>query len=415
MHDVTIPALGMAMTEAVLTRWHKQPGDSVAAGDVLAEIETDKSVVDLESPAGGTLGPHLVGEGATVPVGDPVVRIFAPGETPAEGSTGPVSAAANGAGVTGGGESAPPELPSPAELPSSAGLPSRAGLPSPADLPSPAELPAPAPVARRAPHSLSPRQRQLARLAAANASGQTAAPPSAPAPSAPASSAPASDASTAVTATSDADPVRARAAIAAQVSRSWQEIPHFAVQRQIDAGQADAALAALRTAEPAATYTDLLLRALAQALQAVVGGSGDVGLAVATPAGVIMPVVRGVPGLTAGQLVEARSAAVMRARNGRLTSADLTSKPLASLSNLGSRGVDSFTGVIAVGQQMLMTVGRIRPRPVVRDGGLHVRPTLIATLNVDHRSFDGDRAADVLAAFDHEFGSIRAWAEGAHA
>jgi len=209
--------------------------------------------------------------------------------------------------------------------------------------------------------------------------------------------------------------VRARAAIAAQVSRSWQEIPHFAVQRQIDAGQADAALAALRTAEPAATYTDLLLRALAQALQAVVGGSGDVGLAVATPAGVIMPVVRGVPGLTAGQLVEARSAAVMRARNGRLTSADLTSKPLASLSNLGSRGVDSFTGVIAVGQQMLMTVGRIRPRPVVRDGGLHVRPTLIATLNVDHRSFDGDRAADVLAAFDHEFGSIRAWAEGAHA
>ena len=376
MHDVTIPALGMAMTEAVLTRWHKQPGDPVATGDVLAEIETDKSVVDLESPADGTLGRHLAGEGAAVPVGDPVVRILAPGETETEGSAGPVSVTADGAGATGDGVSAAPEKPAP-----------------------------PPPAGQRAPHKLSPRQRQLARLAAASESGQTAAPPGAPP----------SDVPAAVTAVSDTDPVRARAAIAAQVSQSWREIPHFAVQREIDAGQADAVLAVLRRTEPAATYTDLLLRALGQALQIVVGGSGDVGLAVATPAGVMMPVLRGVPGLTAGQLVEARGAAVVRARNGRLTTADLTSKPLASLSNLGSRGVDSFTGVIAVGQQLLMTVGRIRPRPVVRDGGLHIRPTLIATLNVDHRSFDGDRAADVLAAFDHEFGAIRTWAEGGHA
>ena len=377
MHDVTIPALGMAMTEAILTRWHKQPGDPVAAGDVLAEIETDKSVVDLESPADGTLGHHLVGEGAAVPVGDPVVRILSPGETEADGATSPVTGATAATVATGGGDSAPP-----------------AGTPAP-----------PVPAAGRAPHKLSPRQRQLARLAAASANGPATAP----------AGAPASDAPAAVTATADADPARVRTAIAAQVSQSWREIPHFSVQREVDAGQADAALAALRTAEPAATYTDLLLRALAQALQVVVGGSGDVGLAVATPAGVMMPVIRGVPGLTAGQLVEARAAAIVRARNGRLSSADLTSKPLASLSNLGSRGVDSFTGVIAVGQQLLLTVGRIRPRPVVRDGGLYIRPTLIATLNVDHRSFDGDRAADVLTAFDREFGAIRTWAEGVHA
>jgi pyruvate dehydrogenase E2 component (dihydrolipoamide acetyltransferase) len=198
------------------------------------------------------------------------------------------------------------------------------------------------------------------------------------------------------------------------VSQSWREIPHFAVEREIDATEAQAALAALRLREPAATHTDLLLRALAVALGQTVGGSGDLGLAVATPDGVLMPVVAGVSDLSASQLVAARRAAVQRARDGRLNGADVTSRPLASLSNLGSRGVDAFTGIIAVGQQLLLTVGAIRPRPVVLDGGLHVRPTFTATLNVDHRSFDGDRAANVLAAFDRDFGTIRAWVEGAH-
>src|SRR5947209_7791076 len=97
--DVNIPALGMAMTEAVLTRWHKQPGDAVAVGEAIAEIETDKSKVDLESPAAGVLGPHLVGEGDVVPVGRPVARVLeagaleppVPAGTPA-GAAGPQDA-----------------------------------------------------------------------------------------------------------------------------------------------------------------------------------------------------------------------------------------------------------------------------------------------------------------------------------
>src|ERR1700685_3470571 len=75
VQDVTIPALGMAMTEAVLTRWYKEPGQAVTAGEAIAEIETDKSAVDLESPADGILGPHLVGEGAEVPVCAAVTRV----------------------------------------------------------------------------------------------------------------------------------------------------------------------------------------------------------------------------------------------------------------------------------------------------------------------------------------------------
>lgn len=196
------------------------------------------------------------------------------------------------------------------------------------------------------------------------------------------------------------------------MAQSWREIPHFAVQREIDATGGSAALAALRASGIAVTYTDLLLRAMARAVRDTAGGHGDLGLAVATPAGVMMPVVPGIPSLEPAELVAARSAAVQRGRDGRLNRADLATEPVASLSNLGSRGVDAFTGVIATGQQLLLTAGRVRPRPVAIEGGIGVRPTLVATLNVDHRSFDGDVAADVLAAFDREFGALRTWIEG---
>ena len=88
MREVTIPSVGMAMTEAVLNVWLKNPGDSVAGGEVLAEIETDKSVLDLESPTDGLLGRHLVSAGATVPVGHVIVRILAPGEVEPDDTTG---------------------------------------------------------------------------------------------------------------------------------------------------------------------------------------------------------------------------------------------------------------------------------------------------------------------------------------
>src|SRR4051794_19576593 len=91
----------MAMTEAVLTRWYKQPGDAVAVGDVLAEIETDKSNVELEASAAGRLGDHLFPEGAAVPVGEPVVRIIEDGDDADE------AAASAGAGS--------PPSPAPAE------------------------------------------------------------------------------------------------------------------------------------------------------------------------------------------------------------------------------------------------------------------------------------------------------------
>jgi pyruvate dehydrogenase E2 component (dihydrolipoamide acetyltransferase) len=205
------------------------------------------------------------------------------------------------------------------------------------------------------------------------------------------------------------------------VSESWRTIPHFSVQREIDAGDADACLAAMRAVAPEATYTDLLLRAFALAVGPFAwlagggggpggGTSGDVGLAVATPQGVMMPVVPDVPALAGPALVAARQAAVRRGREGRLTARDLASGAVGAVSNLGARGVDAFTGIVPAGRRLLLTTGRIAGRPVVIDGRLAVRTTLIATLNVDHRYFDGDRAADVLDAFDREFRALHAWA-----
>jgi pyruvate dehydrogenase E2 component (dihydrolipoamide acetyltransferase) len=196
--------------------------------------------------------------------------------------------------------------------------------------------------------------------------------------------------------------------------QSWREIPHFSVQREVDAGAADSCLAALRQRDAGATFTDLLLRAYALAMAEVTGSNGDVGLAVATAQGVMMPVVAGVTGLDAPSLVTRRTAAVRRGREGKLAPYDLTSTPVGSLSNLGARGVDSFTGIIPVNQQLLLTLGRVAARPVVVDGRLVVRTTVIATLNVDHRSLDGDQAAQVLSAFERELGALRAWAEGEH-
>src|SRR6059058_367711 len=90
VQDVTIPALGMAMTGAVLTRWYKEPGETVAAGEAIPEIETDKSAVDLESPADGVLGPHLVAEGDEVPIGAAVTRVLDGATDPGPDEAAPV-------------------------------------------------------------------------------------------------------------------------------------------------------------------------------------------------------------------------------------------------------------------------------------------------------------------------------------
>jgi pyruvate dehydrogenase E2 component (dihydrolipoamide acetyltransferase) len=339
MAEIVIPSVGIAMEEALVVKWLKEPGDDVAADEPVAEIETDKATMDLVSPVDGTLGPHLFEPGAVVAVGTVVAHVLVEGDELVPAT--PV-----------------------------------------ADPPAPAAVEEPVPAlggdearvvdGERRPHTLSPRARRLAK----DSGGETGAAP---------------------------DDGRFRELIAAKVTESWREIPHFAVSREVDAEPMLARLGQIRAAgsDPTPTLTDLLLRTLALALRETGrGDTSDIGLAVATPNGVVIPVVRDVLGKDAAELARARSDAVERARARRLSPDDLKGTPPVTLSNLGSFGVDHFTGIIALGQTSLLTVGRAIPR-VVADGDrrLGVRTTFHATLNADHRTIDGAEAARILVAF----------------
>jgi pyruvate dehydrogenase E2 component (dihydrolipoamide acetyltransferase) len=352
MAGVAIPSIGVAMEEALLVKWYKQPGDEVALNEPVAEIETDKATMDLESPVAGLLGRHLFGEGAIVPVGTVIVEVLAAGDAIA-----PAPRAASHPQL-GADAVAPPVLAAAVAEPPAGQNGSR-------------------------PHALSPRARRLAQEAPAEASPQGE---------------------------------RFRELIAAKVSESWRQIPHFAVTREVDAGAMLSALAKLREdgIDPTPTLTDALLRSLALALrEAGQGSQGDVGLAVATEHGVMIPVVRGVLALDAAGLAAARASAIARARAGKLGPDDLGTPPPSTLSNLGAMGVDHFTGIIAFGQTSLLTVGRAIPRVTAdADHALRVRTTFHATLNADHRVLDGMGAARLLVAFSEAAEGIGSTSEG---
>jgi pyruvate dehydrogenase E2 component (dihydrolipoamide acetyltransferase) len=336
MAEIVIPAAGIAMEEALVVKWLKEPGDVIAVDDVVVEIETDKATMEIVSPAAGTLGEHLFEPGAIVPVGTAVAHVLVEGE-----DAPPVAADAVALA-----EPVAPAATSPAETAAS----------------------------ERAPHRLSPRARRLA----AEREQQPAVP------------------------STGADG-RFRELIAAKVSESWREIPHFTVSREVDAEPMQTFLAQVRAEglDPSPTFTDLLLRALAVALREVGAPEPvDVGLAVATPQGVVIPVVRDVLGRPIGELARARLDAVERGRAGKLAQDDLTATPQSTLSNLGSFGIDRFTGIVAVGQTSLLTVGRTMPRVVGgENGSISVRAMFDATLNADHRTVDGAEAARLLVAF----------------
>ncbi|MDP9255495.1 MAG: 2-oxo acid dehydrogenase subunit E2, partial [Actinomycetota bacterium] len=190
-----------------------------------------------------------------------------------------------------------------------------------------------------------------------------------------------------------------RELIARKVTEAWQTIPHFAVTREIDASELLAFAAWSKREGLPVTVTDLLLIALARAVATPEDPAPAIGLAVATERGVLIPVIREVTELGLAGLAAERASAIERARSGRLAASDLAGAPVSTLSNLGSFGVDQFTGVIAAGQATLLTVGRIRDRVVVRGRALEARPTLFATLNVDHRALDGSDAAKLLDRF----------------
>ena len=420
---IMMPSLAPSMTEANLIRWLKREGDAVKAGEVLAEIETDKALVEYEAPAEGVLDKILVPDGTSgVQVGATIAWLIGAGEAPS--AAGPSAAGVAVAPVT-------------AEPP--AAQPARA-LVDAAPLDSPSRVRS-SPLARRIAqqHGIaleglrgSGPNGRIVRVdveAAVRAAGKDAAPavaapivPAHVAPAAPTTLAPAT--SVAAGAPSAAAPALAatgyeeiphtstRRVIAQRLCESKREAPHFylTIDCQLDALLELSAQINTTREHAKLSVNDFVVRAVALALRRVPAANAswtdtavrrwntvDISVAVATPAGLITPVVRDADRKTIGMLSDEIRTLAQRARDGKLLPAEYQGGGF-SISNLGMYGVREFAAILNPPQACILAVGAAEERPVVRAGALAVATVMTCTLSVDHRVVDGAVGAEFLAA-----------------
>jgi pyruvate dehydrogenase E2 component (dihydrolipoyllysine-residue acetyltransferase) len=395
-HSIVMPALEMAQETGKLLSWRKKEGDTVAKGEPLLEVETDKAVVEVEATADGILAGVKAHEGDVIPVGQTIGWIVAPGEKP------PVEEVSAASGRRMDIKAAP-----------------AAAAAAPA-----AALAAPGANAR-----ISPKARRLAREHGVDLSLVRGTGTEGEIQADDVLAFVASGASSAGAAAPAAKPAQATAGAAQQLSQvarlmaerttaSWTTAPHFFVTREIDAG---ALLAAREKLGPAIekergvklSHTDLLVASVARALEKhpLVNASwtGDairlhpdinIGIAMAVDDGVVAPAIPAANTKKLGDIAVTRRDLTERARSGKLRPADITGGTF-TISNLGMYKVDAFTAIIVAPQAAILAVGRIADRVVTVDGKPAVRPMINLTLSCDHRVFDGARAAlflDDLAA-----------------
>ena len=413
-----IPKVGLVMENARLVRWLKNVGDVVKQGEPLLELETEKSVVEIESTESGRLVEILLQVDQEARVGDRVAWLENDPDGAASGardvSVGPAGATAS-RGIAANGAAA--------EAGSSGPSPPGAGAAASARITGGSGRIKSSPVARRlaAEHAVDlrqvtptgPRGRvQLSDVRREIESGGRRQGLSAHAPSslgqvpAPAAAGP--------------QPLSSmRRAVARSMTLSNATVPQFIVERAVDWTTLQE-IRAKETAElpPGATkltVNDFLLQAVARTLlafpelnatftgdansseAALVPATGThIGLVVAVDNGLLVPVLHDVDRIGLIELARRRSETVQRAFSGKLKREELEGATF-SLSNLGARGPDRFTAIISPPQSAILAVGRQRDCVVARNGGIHVRPMSQLTLTVDHRVADGRLAADFLA------------------
>jgi pyruvate dehydrogenase E2 component (dihydrolipoamide acetyltransferase) len=350
-----MPALGMAQETGKLVRWLKNDGEQVAKGEPLMEVETDKATVEVESPASGKLAAIAAGAGDDIAVGRTIALILGPGEAV------------------------------PASLPKVVAL-------RPEATPSPTISTIAPPVADPGGRAgASPKARRLAEERGIDISKLVGSGPDGAIVEEDVLAAVGGGAASAVT-----EPALWQA-MAENVTRSWKEAPHFFVIREVDASglvEERARLAA------DVTYTDFVLRAVAAALAEHPrmnrnSREVNIGLAVAVPDGLLVPVIHGIDRLPVEEIAARRQELVKRVRAGRMRSSDVSGGTF-TVSNLGMYGVDLFTAILTEGQAGILALGRIAERVAARDGTAVVRPTLLMSLSCDHRRVDGARAAEFM-------------------
>lgn len=420
MAEVIMPKMSDAMTEGRVLSWRKRAGDRVESGEVVAEIETDKVNVEIEAEASGTLSDILVGEGQTAPVGAVIAHINGGGAGAQPGQGGGPHAAATAEpreGDASAGKLADVGTP-PAAAPRPEAARAHAG-PEPGTRPAPLSIgQAPdeerirvSPLARRlaAEHGV-----DLARVAGTGPGGRIVERDiEAYLAAAPAARPPQAEAVPAAGEYEDADLSRMRQAIAHSVVHSKQVAPHFYVTCEVDMGRALDLRTQLKDAygEEAGrvSVNDLILKAVALALRKHPDLNAQfvephtlrrfhrvhLGIMVAVPDGLVLPVLRDADRLPILQLAREAHRLIEGARGLRLKQDDYSGATF-SVSNLGMHDVTNFVAIISTPQAGILAVGRIQDRPVARGGQVVVRPILEMTISADHRVTDGVGAAAFL-------------------
>jgi pyruvate dehydrogenase E2 component (dihydrolipoamide acetyltransferase) len=423
---VVMEALSPTMEEGRLVKWTKRTGDAVKTGETLAEVETDKAIMELVARADGQLLQQAVPEGATVPVGNVVGYIGAPGESvaaagaPAATSPPPVAAPPAPA-------AAPPAPPAPVVNPQPAvaqpDRPAVAGVAAVARAPADTTRVKASPLAKRIAQD---KGVDLRLIPGSGPGGRVvmrdldaAVPLLAPTPAVvPAESRPAARAPAIVTSGAAFDDVpltQIRKTIAKRLATSIGPIPHFFLTTEVDMERAAEAREALNqqlgeqgTQAGKISFNDIVVKAVALALtrhRACNAWWQDdhirywnevhLGMAVAVEDGLITPVIRNAALKSLSQIAAESRELAQRARDRRLKPEEYTGATF-SVSNLGMFDIDEFTAVINPPEAGIVAVGSIVPKPVVVNGQVTVRRRLRLTMSCDHRVIDGATGAVFL-------------------
>ena len=405
---IRMPAVSAGSDEAAIQTWLVAPGQALAVGQPLAEIETEKAVIEYASETAGTVLQLLVAEGVSVNVGDPIAVVGAEGESADDAETGPAPATVAQSQVVADAQAAD-DAP---VVETVAGPVRQFVSPIVRRLAKERGLDVTT-VAGSGPGGRVVRRDLDALPTTAAAAPVPAAPvPAAPVPAAPFQASAVTPVVAAVAGTTEVPHTGMRRAIARRLTESKSTVPHFYLVADCRVDR----LVALRTevnesAPVKVSLNDFVLKAAAAAFVDVPQANAtwgetavtrystvDMSVAVAIDGGLVTPVLRSVERQTLTEIARNLADLAERARAGQLKQHELEGGSFA-VSNLGMYGVTEFSAIINPPQSAILAVGRARPQAIVVDGALAVGTIMTVTLSADHRVLDGALAAQWLAAF----------------